>query len=155
MTKAWMTADQIVTELGLAPHPEGGWYRETWRAEAPEGERAAGTAIYYLLARGQVSRWHRVDAAEIWHWYGGAALALSQSPDGRSVETRTLGPRIGAGERPQILVPAHCWQSATSTGDWTLVGCTVCPGFVFEGFGMAPEGWAPGAWAPGGWAPGG
>jgi predicted cupin superfamily sugar epimerase len=139
-----MDAQAVIDALELAPHPEGGFYRETWRAGAPEGERAAGTAIYYLLPRGQVSRWHRVDAAEIWHWYAGAALELSRSPDGQNVETWRLGPDIAAGERPQLLVPAGCWQSAVSTGDWTLVGCTVSPGFVFDGFEMAAEGWAPG-----------
>jgi len=139
-----MNAIEVIDALGLAPHPEGGFYRETWREAAAEGQRAAGTAIYYLLPRGQVSRWHRVDAAEIWHWYAGAALELSRSPDGRKVETARLGPDLLAGERPQFLVPAGCWQSAVSAGDWTLVGCTVSPGFVFEGFEMAPHGWAPG-----------
>ena len=138
-----MKLQDIVEKLGLRPHPEGGWYRETWRAEAADGERAAGTAIYYLLAAGQVSCWHRVDAAEIWHWYAGSALELTLSPDGRSREAVVLGPLIGAGERPQILVPAGCWQSAASRGEFTLVGCTVSPGFEFDGFEMAPEGWAP------------
>jgi predicted cupin superfamily sugar epimerase len=139
-----MKPQGIVEKLGLRPHPEGGWYRETWRAEAADGERAAGTAIYYLLEAGQISRWHRVDASEIWHWYAGAALELTLSPDGRSPEAVVLGPLIGVGERPQILVPAGCWQSAASRGEFTLVGCTVSPGFEFDGFEMAPEGWAPG-----------
>ena len=139
-----MKPQDIVEKLGLSPHPEGGWYRETWRAEAAGGRRAAGTAIYYLLAAGQVSHWHRVDAAEIWHWYAGAALELTLSPDGRSREAMVLGPWIEAGERPQILVAAGCWQSAASRGEFTLVGCTVSPGFEFDGFEMAPEGWAPG-----------
>jgi len=140
-----MTADEIVRLLGLAPHPEGGWFRETWRAAAPEGTRAAGTAIYYLLAAGQVSRWHRVDAAEIWHWYGGGPLRLSLSADGHARRDSVLGPNLAAGQRPQVLVPAGDWQSAAPLGDWTLVGCTVSPGFEFTGFEMAPEGWEPGA----------
>lgn len=138
-----MTPRDIIGILGLRPHPEGGWYRETWRAEAPDGERAAGTAIYYLLEAGQVSHWHRVDAAEIWHWYAGAALVLSRSMYGRGQEDAILGPDLAAGERPQLQVPAGCWQSAASRGDFTLVGCTVCPGFEFQGFEMAPEGWHP------------
>jgi predicted cupin superfamily sugar epimerase len=143
-----MKPQDIVKYLRLAPHPEGGWYRETWRAEASEGARAAGTAIYYLLEKGQISRWHRVDSAEIWHWYAGAPLNLTLSPNGHSREIAVLGPGIEAGERPQIIVPEGCWQSAESTGDFTLVGCTVSPGFEFSGFEMAPEGWEPGA-APG------
>ena len=139
-----MTPRAIIEALGLEPHPEGGWYRETWRAAARSGERAAGTAIYYLLEAGQVSRWHRVDAAEIWHWYGGAPLALSLSPDGTEARTQLLGPALAAGERPQVLVPAGYWQSAISMGDLTLVGCTVSPGFEFTGFEMAPDGWEPG-----------
>ncbi len=139
-----MKPQDIVERLGLSPHPEGGWYRETWRAEAPDGTRAPGTAIYYLLEEAQVSGWHRVDAAEIWHWYAGAALDLTLSPDGRSRVIAVLGPAIEAGERPQILVPAGCWQSAVSRGEFTLVGCTVSPGFEFQGFELAPEGWAPG-----------
>jgi len=139
-----MNPHDIVERLGLSPHPEGGWYRETWRAEVDGGRRPAGTAIYYLLEKGQISRWHRVDAAEIWHWYAGAALELSLSPDGQSLETVVLGPAIGAGERPQVLVLPGCWQSAESTGEFTLAGCTVSPGFEFKGFEMAPDGWEPG-----------
>jgi len=136
-------ARRLIESLGLAPHPEGGWYRETWRADAGAGGRAAGTAIYYLLEAGEVSHWHRVDAAEIWHWYAGAALGLSLSPDGRGAETMILGPGIEAGARPQRLVPAGWWQSARSLGAYTLVGCTVSPGFEFAGFEMAPPGWSP------------
>ncbi len=134
----------IIRLLDLGPHPEGGHYRETWRAPAPSGSRAAGTAIYYLLQAGEVSRWHRVDADETWHWYAGSALALTQSPDGRASDTQRLGPDLGNGERPQILVPAGAWQMAESLGAWTLAGCTVAPGFVFEGFELAPSGWQPG-----------
>jgi uncharacterized protein len=139
-----MSPAEIIELLGLEPHPEGGHFRETWRAAAPPGERAKGTAIYYLLQAGEISRWHRVDADEMWHWYAGEPLALSLSPDGRSSETLHLGPDLASGERPQCLVPAGAWQSATSLGAWTLVGCTVSPGFMFESFELAPQGWQPG-----------
>ena len=139
------TADEIVALLDLQPHPEGGHFRETWRAEVKDGERAAGTAIYFLLKAGEVSHWHRVDAAEIWHWYAGAALELSiSSGDEGEIRPKTLGPALGEGQRPQLIVPAGAWQSARSLGDWTLVGCTVSPGFEFEGFELAPDGWRPG-----------
>jgi len=137
-------AAAIIKALNLKPHPEGGWYAETWRADARDGERPSGTAIYYLLEKGQRSHWHRVDAAEVWHFYAGAPLRLSISRDGQVTEQLTLGANIGAGERPQIIVPPNAWQSAESLGDWTLVGCTVSPGFLFETFEMAPEDWAPG-----------
>jgi predicted cupin superfamily sugar epimerase len=136
---------EIIALLDLQPHPEGGHFRETWRAAAAPGERAAGTAIYYLLQAGELSHWHRVDADELWHWYAGEPLALSISPDGRSTETLHLGPDLASGARPQRLVPAGAWQSAESLGAWTLVGCTVSPGFLFESFELAPEGWEPGA----------
>lgn len=137
-------ADQVIDALGLAPHPEGGYFRETWRDASASGERGHGTAIYYLLKAGEISRWHRVDAAEIWHYYAGAPLALSiAAPNETAVEHR-LGPNVLASERPQILVPLHHWQSAKSLGDWTLVGCTVSPAFEFAGFEMAPPGWKPG-----------
>lgn len=133
-----MTAAEIVALLDLAPHPEGGWYRQTFRDPAgPEG-RGASTAIYFLLEAGQESRWHRVDAAEAWHHYAGAALLLTIG----DVEHR-LGADLTAQERPQAIVPAGVWQKARSLGDWTLVGCTVAPGFEFAGFEMAPVGWAP------------
>ena len=139
-----MTPREIIETLGMRRHPEGGWHREMWRAGAKDGERAAGTAIYYLLESGQVSHWHRVDAAEIWHWYAGATLELSLSADGQGRESAVLGPDLAAGERPQVPVPAGCWQSAASRGEFTLAGCTVSPGFEFAGFEMAPEGWQPG-----------
>lgn len=138
-----MTAEDIIAELKLQPHPEGGHFRETFRDDAGQS-RALSTAIYYLLRAGEVSRWHRVDAAEVWHWYAGAPLALSQSADGASVVTDTLGNDVTAGQRPQVVVPARTWQLARSLGDWTLVGCTVAPGFTFDGFELAPEGWSPG-----------
>ena len=137
-------SDAIIRALGLKPHPEGGFYAETWRDPAPEGQRGAGTAIYYLLRAGEVSAWHRVDAAEIWHWYAGAPLRLRLSDDGRELRDVLLGPDVIVGQRPQAIVPPHGWQSAESTGAWTLAGCTVSPAFEFAGFEMAPPGWEPG-----------
>lgn len=137
-------AEEIIRRLGLAPHPEGGHFRETWRdGDGPAG-RAHSTAIYYLLAAGEISAWHRVDAAEIWHFYAGDPLELGISADGRAGEVVVLGPDIAAGQRPQAVVPPHAWQSAKSLGAWTLAGCTVAPGFDFAGFEMAPAGWEPG-----------
>jgi len=135
-----LTAEAIVARLGLAPHPEGGWYRETWAEACAEG-RPAGTAIYYLLAEGQRSHWHKVDATEIWHFYAGAPLALMRAArDEGPAETLLLGPDLAGGETPQAIVPPLYWQAARSTGAWSLVGCTVSPGFRFEGFTLAPEG---------------
>jgi uncharacterized protein len=145
-------AAEIIDLLGLIPHPEGGWYRETWRAtpitgspESPEspGERAAGTAIYFLLIAGEVSHWHRVDAAETWHFYAGAPLEVWISTDGEDRELHLLGLDLMGGERPQVVVPPGAWQSASTRGDFTLVGCTVVPGFTFDAFELAPEGWEP------------
>jgi predicted cupin superfamily sugar epimerase len=138
------TAEDLIRLLGLVPHPEGGHYRETFRDRAGAGGRAHSTAIYYLLRQGEVSRWHRVDACEVWHWYAGAPLRLSVSADGTSIRTLTLGSDIAAGARPQIIVPAGHWQQAESLGRHTLVGCTVAPGFEFAGFEMAPPTWQPG-----------
>jgi len=129
--------------LGMRPHPEGGHYVETWRDAPADGTRGAGSAIYFLLAAGDLSRWHRLDAAEIWHWYAGAPLALTVSDNGHDAQAVHLGPMLGAGQRPQGFVPAGAWQTAESLGAWTLVGCTVCPAFVFEGFELAPEDWRP------------
>ena len=137
-------ADEVIALLDLQPHPEGGYFRETWRAQAGDDERAAGTSIYYLLKAGEVSHWHRVDAAEIWHWYAGGALELSISVDGQESRTETLGSALDQDQRPQIIVPKDAWQSARSLGAWTLVGCTVSPGFEFSGFEMAPDDWRPG-----------
>ena len=135
-----LAAEEIVRRLGLVPHPEGGWYRQTWQEERETG-RPAGTAIYYLLAAGQRSHWHRVDATEIWHFYAGAPLALRISADAAGPAREVaLGPDLAGGEVPQAIVPKDAWQAAESTGDWTLVGCTVSPGFRFEGFELAPEG---------------
>lgn len=137
-------ARRIVERLDLAPHPEGGWYRETYRHDPGDGSRGAMTAIYYLLEAGDLSAWHRVtDADEIWHWYAGGPLALTLSPDGHDAEAHRLGPDLTAGEAPQILVPKGWWQTAESLGRWTLVGCTVAPAFDFAGFEMAPPDWRP------------
>lgn len=138
-----MTADEIVRLLGLQPHPEGGHFRETFRDAAGPAGRAASTAIYYLLRAGEVSHWHRVDAAEVWHFYAGAPLELKLSGDGRGETIHQLGPNLAAGERPQLIVPLGCWQAARSLGAWTLVGCTVAPAFDFSGFELAPKGWSP------------
>jgi len=130
-------AEQLIARLGLAPHPEGGHYRETFRDLRGAG-RPFSTAILFLLRRGEVSRWHRIDAAELWHFYRGAPLELMIGQ-----ERHVLGPNIEAGESPQILVPKTVWQMAQSLGDYTLVGCTVAPGFEFTGFEMAPDGFRP------------
>lgn len=139
-----MTAAEIVALLDLAPHPEGGWFRETFRDSAGPPGRGASTAIYFLLEAGQESRWHRVDAAEVWHFHAGAPLSLSVGP-----AAVVLGADLSAGQRPQAVVPAGVWQKARSLGAWTLVGCTVAPGFDFAGFEMAPDGWTPPGAAPG------
>ncbi|MBT9291070.1 MULTISPECIES: cupin domain-containing protein [Hyphomicrobiales] len=136
-------AEEIIRRLGLVPHPEGGHYRETFRDADPAGGRARSTAIYFLLAEGERSAWHRVDAVEIWHWHAGAPLELAVSPAGRHVERTLLGGDVLAGQVPQGIVPPGAWQSAWSLGAWTLVGCTVAPGFEFAGFEMAPAGWHP------------
>ena len=139
-----LAARDIIAALDLKPHPEGGHYRQTWRPMHRPASAPTGTAIYFLLAEGEVSHWHRVDADEIWHWYRGAPLQLSLSPDGAKIETLTLGPDLAAGEQPQIIVARGVWQSAISLGAWTLVGCTVSPGFQFSGFELAPPDWQPG-----------
>ena len=144
------TAAEIIALLGLEPHPEGGHYRQTFRDPAGGG-RGHSTAIYYLLGAGECSAWHRVrDAAEIWHWYAGGPLALTLSPNGHDAEAYRLGPNLMNGERPQLVVPADCWQTAESLGAWTLVGCTVAPGFTFDAFEMAPPDWRPVPRAPSG-----
>lgn len=140
-----LPAEHIVELLKMQPHPEGGFYAETFRDDVtdPDG-RAASTLIYFLLPEGVLSRWHKVDAVETWHWYAGAPLELSISADGRQKQVIRLGNDLMSGERPQGIVPRDGWQQARSLGAWTLVGCTVAPGFQFEGFEMAPEGWEPG-----------
>ena len=139
-----MDADEIIELLQLAPHPEGGSYRETWRAPAETDGRPAGSAIYYLLRRGEASHWHRVDAAETWHYYEGAPLELTISTDGATEQVVALGSDLVAGQRPQFVVPPGAWQRAHSLGEHTLVGCTVSPAFEFSGFELASPDWQPG-----------
>ena len=140
------TADDIIRLLDLTPHPEGGFFRETFRDTAltSEENRAISTAIYFLLREGEISRWHSVDAVEIWHYYAGASLALDIAPPSVSAERYQLGPDITAGQQPQVIVPRGHWQRAMSLGSWTLVGCTVAPGFEFAGFHLADDGFEPG-----------
>lgn len=138
-----LDAGAVIDRLGLQPHPEGGWYAETFRDPQPDA-RGYSTAIYYLLRADERSHWHRVDAAELWHFHAGAPLEIGLSPDGAGAATRILGVDLAADQRPQIVVPAGWWQSARTLGAWTLVGCTVAPGFRFAGFEMAAPDWTPG-----------
>jgi predicted cupin superfamily sugar epimerase len=139
-------APELIAALGLAPHPEGGWYRETWRAEAPPGERPAATAILFLLEAGQSSHWHKVDGTELWLFHAGGGLALRIAPgDAGPVETIQLGPDILAGEQPQVRIAPGAWQAAKADRGWALVSCIVSPGFEFAGFTLAPPGWEPAA----------
>jgi predicted cupin superfamily sugar epimerase len=151
--KTALSAAEVIRLLNLKPHPEGGHFRETFRdasliflprqaKENAEG-RAASTAIYFLLARGARSHWHRIDVVEVWHFYAGAPLALDIAPETGARSRVTLGNDFAAGERPQAMVPAHAWQAAETLGEWTLVGCTVAPGFDFTKFELAPKGWEP------------
>ncbi len=133
-----MSAEDIIRKLELLPHPEGGWYRQTWAGPVIDG-RASGTAILFLLKAGERSHWHRVDADEIWLWHAGASLVLSLGVD--LAQDRELGPDVLGGQAVQLAVPAGWWQAARSTGEWTLVSCTVSPGFRFEGFELAAPGW--------------
>lgn len=137
-----MTAEEVIAALGLEAHPEGGFFRETFR-DGTADERGAVTSIYYLLREGEISRWHRVDAIEIWHFHAGAPLVLDIADGRGGFRRHTLGAAVAAGETPQAVVPAHHWQSARPLGPWTLVGCTVAPAFMFEGFELAPEDWTP------------
>jgi uncharacterized protein len=140
-----LTAADVIRLLDLKPHPEGGHFRQTFRdSKTVDDGRAASTAIYFVLARGERSHWHRVDAAEVWHWHAGAPLELEFAATSGGRERITLGSDLVAGERPQAVVPAHAWQAAQSLGDWTLVGCTVAPGFEFAKFELAPKEWEPG-----------
>ena len=143
-----MLAQALIERLRLSPHREGGWYRETWRAPAREGERAVATAIHFLLEAGQKSHWHKVDAHEIWLWHGGDPLVLAISEGaGGAVREVILGP-VESGFQPQAVVPAGEWQSAyprTGPRGYALVSCVVAPAFEFAGFELAPEGWTPGA----------
>ncbi len=129
-----MNADEIIDLLGLQPHREGGHYVETWRDTTEEGDRGHGSAIYFLLRDGLESAWHRVDAAETWHFYAGDPVELSMGLQIADAVTHVLGADLPAGQRPQLTVPERAWQRARSTGAWSLVGCTVSPAFTFEGF---------------------
>jgi uncharacterized protein len=144
-----MTADDIIRLLQLKPHPEGGHFIETFRDIAKANERAASTAIYFLLRAGEVSRWHTVDAAEAWHHYAGAPLELTIQAAHQPRQIVRLGKDFAAGERPQAVVPAQAWQMARPLGDWVLVGCTVAPAFEFSGFILAEPGFEPLTWEPG------
>ena len=135
----------MIDWLRLEPHPEGGWYRETWRAVETVAVRSAGSAILFLLEEGAPSHWHRVDADEVWAWHGGAPVELVISDGAGAVDSIRLGMDPGRGEVPQAVVPAGAWQSARAVVRWALISCIVVPGFTFEGFEMAPEGWRPGA----------
>lgn len=143
------TAQHLIERLGLAPHPEGGWFRETWRDAPPTaGERPRGTAILFLLEAGQRSHWHRVDGAELWLWHAGSPLWIGQSVTDAGPVTATIhGPDVLAGQSPQVLVPSGHWQATEARDGWGLVSCTVTPGFTFDGFELAPPGWAPGSGA--------
>ncbi|MEZ5708283.1 MAG: cupin domain-containing protein [Blastomonas sp.] len=135
----------LIEKLELQPHPEGGWYRETWRGENGPDGRASETAIHFLLEQGQASHWHRVDATEIWCWHAGSALSLSAAPgDDGPVTSVSLGPDVMAGELPHHVIAPGAWQTARADRDWALVSCIVSPGFEFSGFTLAPPGWAPG-----------
>ena len=138
-----MTVAAIITVLDLTPHPEGGFYLETFRDSGMVNGRSRSTCIYFLLPQGVISKWHRVDAVETWHWYGGAALDLRIAADATCYTAYTLGCALLAGERPQAVVPMGQWQQAQSRGVWTLVGCTVAPGFSFDGFEIAGPDFAP------------
>jgi len=135
-----MTADQIIKFLQLQPHPEGGWYKQTWKSEDTLSGRASGTSIYFLLKAGEISHWHKIDSVEIWHYYDGSPLILRTADESNNgIETKILGPDLAKSHSPQLLVNKNLWQSAETTGDYTLVGCTVSPGFEFSKFTLAPK----------------
>lgn len=154
MSSTPLTADQVIATLGMLPHPEGGYYVETYRDQPSDGGRGVKTGIFYLLRAGEQSHWHRVDAVEMWHWHAGTALELAVSQDGQTVERHILGMDLLSGQRPQAVVPKLAWQAARPLAtqnslvpdhaDWVLVGCTVSPNFDFAGFEMAPPDWQPG-----------
>lgn len=144
-----LSGNEVIRLLDLQPHPEGGWYRQTFQDTPSESDRPASTAIYFLLQADERSAWHKIDAVEVWHYYAGAPIALTLStPDGQGATVYVLGPDLRAGQRPQVVVPTGWWQTAVSQGAWTLVGCTVAPGFEFDGFELAPKDWRPHSQAP-------
>ena len=138
------SASELIGLLGLEPHPEGGFYRQTFADALNASGRPISTLIYYLLTDHQTGAWHRVDSSEVWHWYAGAPLKLRVSCDGKAVSEHVLGTDFRAGQRPQFVIPGNAWQSATCLGDYSLVGCTVAPGFQFSTFEQPPDGWEPG-----------
>ncbi len=140
-----MTAAEVISLLGLEPHMEGGFYRQTFADTINAGGRPHSTLIYYLLTNRQSGVWHRVlDTTEVWHWYAGAPLRIAISRDGKATKEQMLGNDLASGERPQVVIPGNAWQQATTMGDWTLIGCTVAPGFQYSKYEQAPEGWQPG-----------
>ncbi len=145
-----MDAQDLIERLGLAPHPEGGWYRENWRDVPADGGRGGGTAIYFLLAAGEHSHWHCVDATEIWHHYAGHPLELAIA-EGDDHAVMILSGDLASGGQPQAVVPAGAWQAARTLGAWSLLGCTVAPAFDFSGFELAPPMWTPPGWDIDGW----
>ena len=139
-----LSAGEVISLLGLEPHVEGGFYRQTFADQLDASGRPISTLIYYMLTDKQAGAWHRVDSAEVWHWYAGAPMKLSISRDGKAVTVHQLGSDLAAGQRPQCVVPPGAWQRAKVEGPWALVGCTVAPGFQFSKFEQAEPGWEPG-----------
>ena len=140
-----LIAPEIIALLNLAPHPEGGWFCQTFRDTGTD-PRGHSTAIYFLLEKGNSSHWHKVHgSSEVWLYHGGAPVKLRLSQDGVTHTEHRLGMDLKSGERPQLVVPPGWWQAAASTDDWSLVSCTVAPGFTFENFELAPPGWEPSA----------
>jgi predicted cupin superfamily sugar epimerase len=141
-------AKALIEKLGLQEHPEGGWYRETWRAQADQGERAGGTAIHFLLEAGQRSQWHKIDATEIWLFHSGDPLTLSLAEsEAGPIRSVSLGPDPLAGHAVQLVIAPGEWQAAEPIAEgefgYTLVSCVVVPGFEFSGFQLAPPDWSP------------
>jgi len=144
-----LSGNQVIRLLDLQPHLEGGWFRQTFKDTPAETDRPSSTAIYYMLQAEERSAWHRIDAVEVWHYYAGAPLSLTLSPpDGQGATVHMLGPDLRNGARPQVVVPTGWWQTAATLGAWTLVGCTVAPGFDFDGFELAPKDWRPHSQTP-------
>ena len=134
-------ASNLISRLGLSPHPEGGWYRRVYESGTSDaGERPVMTSILYLLAAGEISRWHVVDADEAWHFSGGAGIRLyTFDPESRTLQSVVLGPASAEESAPSHVVPAGVWQAAEPVGALGLVGCTVAPGFRFDGFSLIAE----------------
>jgi predicted cupin superfamily sugar epimerase len=144
-----LSGAEVIRLLDLQPHLEGGWYRRTFEDTPADEARPASTAIYYMLQADETSAWHKIDAVEVWHYYVGAPMKITMSPpDGQGATVHVLGPDLRAGGLPQLVVPTGWWQTAVSLGAWTLVGCTVAPGFHFDGFELAPRDWRPHSHTP-------